>query len=236
LARESLRRSQATLITSSQFVAEWLAPHSPTHVIYNGVREMFFRPERAAYARIGVLGRIAPEKGQLTFVQAARIAARSNPGLRFIICGGPVIAEAAYFDQVRAEAGSLIDFQPWTHDLPNFFSGIDILAVPSEAIDANPRVILEAYSSGVPVIAFDSGGIRELLDDGVTGILVREHSADALASAITHAVLTPSLLREFAEAGRRRWEQHYTLARFQSEICDVLESRVRPRVRASAIA
>lgn len=236
LARESLRRSQATLITASHFVAGWLAPHSPAHVIYNGIRELPFRPERASYTRVGVLGRVAPEKGQLTFVHAARIAADKNPNLRFLICGGPVIARADYFDQVRAEAGSLVEFQPWTHDLPTFFSGIDILAVPSEAVDSNPRVIPEAYASGVPVIAFDSGGIRELLDDGVTGILVREHSADALASAIMNATLAPSRMRELADTGRRRWEQHYTLARFQSELCEVVESRVRPSVRASAIA
>lgn len=240
LTREAIRRSGATVIASSNFVARWLDGCGPIKVIYNGVRSLPFRPERSAYTRVGVLGRIAPEKGQHTFVEAAKLAFRANPSLRFTICGGPVIASAAYFDRVRADAGDLIEFQPWTHDLPSFFAGIDILVVPSEGVDANPRVIPEAYAAGVPVIAFDSGGIGELLEDGVTGSLVRERSAPALASAILNAVQTPSLLREFAEAGRRRWEQRYTLSRFQSEVCDVLESRVdpafRPSVRASAIA
>jgi glycosyltransferase involved in cell wall biosynthesis len=236
LTREALRRSGATIIASSHFVARWLEDCGPIDVIYNGIRALPFRPERASYTRIGVLGRIAPEKGQHTFVEAAKIAVRANPAFHFTICGGPVIASSTYFDRVRVDAGDLIEFQPWTYDLPSFFAGIDILAVPSEGVDANPRVIPEAYASGVPVLAFDSGGVSELLEDGVTGILVRERSATALASAIINAVQTPSLLREFAEAGRRRWEQRYTLPRFQSEVCDVLESRVNPRVRASAIA
>lgn len=236
LTGEALRRSRATFIASSHFVSQWLAGYADAHVIYNGIRELPFRPGRASYTRIGVLGRVAPEKGQLTFVRAAQIASRSNPNLRFTICGGPVIADAAYFDQVRAKAGIRIDFQPWTHDLASFFAGIDILVVPSEAVDANPRVIPEAYASGVPVIAFDSGGVSELLDGGVTGILVRERSAEALAAAIVSAVQQPLKLREMADSARRRWQHYYTLPRFQSEVCEVLESRVNPRVRANAMA
>ncbi len=236
LAREALRRSRATVVASSRFVAGWLGGHAPLHVIYNGIRALPFRPERVSYSRIGVLARIAPEKGQLMFVHAANIAARSNPELRFTICGGPVIANRTYFDQVCFEAGNLVEFRPWTDNIADFFASIDILAVPSEALDANPRVIPEAYASGVPVIAFDSGGIRELLDDGMTGALVRERSPEALAAAILDVVRCPARLRDFAHAGRKRWQRHYTLPRFQSEICGLLESRMNPNVRASAIA
>ncbi len=240
LAGEALRRSDAYVLTSSRFVARWLSHYVPEErlrVIYNGIRDLPYHP-RTTYTRVGVLGRIAPEKGQLTFVHAAQIAARVDPRLSFTVCGGPVLSNATYFELVCREAGPLINLRPWTTDIANFFDDLDILVVPSESVDANPRVIPEAYASGVPVIAFDSGGVGELLEDGVTGILVKEHSAEALAQAMLKAVRAPELLGRLAEAAHRRWQQRYTLPRFQSEVCGALEfaagSAPLRAVRASA--
>jgi glycosyltransferase involved in cell wall biosynthesis len=183
------------------------------------------------------LGRIAPEKGQLTMVQAARIATARDPELTFEIAGAAVFADQSYADQVRREAGSNVNFTGWTEDIGEFFNRTDLLVVPSEAIDANPRVIPEAYAAGVPVVAFDSGGVSELLCDGETGLLVREHSAHALAAAMLDAVRDSDRLDRFAVLGHQRWKERYTLPRFQSEVCDALVRAVAFRnVPASATA
>lgn len=245
LAGKALQWSGARILVSSHFVSTWLAPYFPAHriqVIYNGIRDVgLSRRVRPRPTRIGVLGRIAPEKGQLLFVRAARIAANTNPDLTFTIAGGSVFATAGYQDQVRNEAGSQMRFIGWTENIAEFFDQIDVLVVPSEGVDANPRVIPEAYSAGIPVIAFDSGGIGELLSHDETGILVRERSAQALASAILDAVKRPDNLNRMALNARRRWQERYTLARFQSEVCEALERAVAPaaalhRARANPIA
>jgi glycosyltransferase involved in cell wall biosynthesis len=236
LTGEALRWSNARVLASSQFVAGWLTPFVPTDrlsVIYNGIRTLERLPQvRSRHTRIGVLGRIAPEKGQLTFVRAARIAADADAELTFKIAGAPVFGSQDYFDQVRNEAGPRLSFLDWTENIVDFFDEIDLLVVPSEAVDANPRVIPEAYAAGVPVIAFDSGGISELLEHKQTGILVSERSSRSLASAMLAAVRDPTELNRLARNGHERWRERYTLPRFQFEVCDALERAVRLRAPA----
>jgi glycosyltransferase involved in cell wall biosynthesis len=98
-------------------------------------------------------------------------------------------------------------------------------------VDANPRVIPEAYAAGVPVLAFDGGGIPELIESGVTGLLVAEHTHEALADAILDAAGDPQRLTAMAQRGYSRWQRCYTLARFQSEVCDAVEGVVGGRRR-----
>lgn len=233
LAGTTLRWSNAHVLASSQFVAAWLVPFvhpDRLRVIYNGISGLGCLPQvRARYTCIGVLGRIAPEKGQLAFVRAARIASEKDASLTFEIAGAPVFGSQSYSDQVRNEAGSNVDFSGWTEDIREFFQQIDLLVVPSEAVDANPRVIPEAYAAGVPVIAFASGGISELLEHNHTGILVQDRSPQALAAAILDAVRQPDFLHRLARNGHQRWHERYTLPRFQSEVCDALERAVDAR-------
>ena len=246
LAGLALRMPNVTLLASSQFVARWLQPLVPetsVRVVYNGVAGFGLRPQpRDRYTRVGVLGRIAPEKGQLTFARAARIAAMRDPDLRFIVGGAPMFASEDYLEAVRAEAGSAVAFTGWTDDIRGFFDQVDLLVVPSDAVDANPRVIPEAYAAGVPVLAFDGGGIPELIVNGVTGLLVHDHTSEALADAILDAVGDPERLNSLAECGYARWQSRYTLARFQSEVCEAVEGAARRRrepvskTRASATA
>ena len=127
-----------------------------------------------------------------------------------------------------------VTFTGWTDDVGEFLKQVDLLVVPSKSVDTNPRVILEAYSAGVPVLAFDGGGIPELIEHGVTGLLVNRHTPEAVAD--------PARLNAIAARGCERWQRSYTLARFQSDVCDAVEGAAGRRreliakARASAIA
>jgi len=228
-----LRWSGTHVLASSKFVSSWLAPFVPPDhidVIYNGIRDLARTPQaRGRHTRIGVLGRIAPEKGQLTFVRAARIAADADPSLQFVIAGAPVFAGKDYLNQVQNEAGPHVRFTGWTDNIGEFFDQIDLLVVPSEGVDANPRVIPEAYAAGIPVLAFDSGGVSELIDHNQTGLLVQERSSRSLAAAMLEAVRHPVALNRMALHGHQRWRERYTLPRFQSEVCEALERVVAVR-------
>ena len=223
VGRWTLRKPGVTVLASSRYSAGWVK-HPRVRVIYNGIRGFGRSPQpKSAFTRIGVLGRVAPEKGQLTFVRAARIAAGSNPKLHFFVCGSAVLASQTYFDAVKAEAGSDVTFEPWTDDVDAFFTSIDLLIVPSEQVDASPRVILEAYAAGVPVVAFAAGGILELIEDGVTGALVEERTPRALAQAILEASEHPERMNIIAARAYARFQTHYTLGRFQSDVSDAVE-------------
>jgi glycosyltransferase involved in cell wall biosynthesis len=229
----ALRAPDVTLLASSHFVARWLAPlvrEAPVRVIYNGVAGFGARPRlRERHTRVAVLGRIAPEKGQLSFARAARIAVQRNPDLRFCIGGAPMFAGEDYLDAVRTAAGPDVTFSGWTDDIGGFLKQVDLLVVPSDPVDANPRVIPEAYAAGVPVLAFDGGGIPELIEHGVTGLLITKHTPETLAAAILDAVSEPQRLNAIAERGYARWQRCYALSRFQSEVCDAVEAAARLR-------
>ena len=112
---------------------------------------------------------------------------------------------------------------------------LDVLVVPSTWIDATPRVILEAFSAGVPVIAYRSGGIPELIEDGITGILTRgagtpvrrvETHLDArnsLAEAIQELLANPEQMSSIAIAARKSWEERFTVQRYVREVREFLE-------------
>jgi glycosyltransferase involved in cell wall biosynthesis len=241
LARQALRRSCASAIATSRIAAAWLVgsvqPGSIS-TIYNGVAGFGLAPRaRDSVRHIAILGRVSPEKGQLEFVRAARIAAPRNPGLRFTICGAPMFSGDKYFGQVRAEAAGLpIEFHEWTENVGAFLAGVDLLVVPSSPLDNIPRVILEAFSAAVPVIAFASGAIPELIQHGETGILVHNQTPYALAAAIQSAAGDCDLLNQIAERSYQRWQERYTLRRFQSEICDAVEAALRRHLQRTPFA
>jgi glycosyltransferase involved in cell wall biosynthesis len=194
---------------------------------------------RKKAVRIGIIGRIAPEKGQTDFLRAAAVIAERMPEARFVICGAPMFSVPGYVDEVRRLAAGLpVEFLGWSDDLDAVLADLDALVVPSAPREATTRVILEAFSAGVLVVAYANGGIPEIVQDSENGFLVPECEPDALARKIVDAVAQDSS-RVIARA-RKDWESKYTLARFQEQVINVIAgclatSGVRPTASASAI-
>jgi glycosyltransferase involved in cell wall biosynthesis len=91
-------------------------------------------------------------------------------------------------------------------------AALDVLVLPSLS-EALGLVLLEAGALGVPVVATAVGGIPEVVEDGVTGILVPPGQPDALADAVTRLLRDPERARAMGEAGRARVEREFTLER-----------------------
>jgi glycosyltransferase involved in cell wall biosynthesis len=227
------------LIANSAFVGRWLeglGVAMPARVVYGGVPAV--PGGRGSVTRIGILGRVAPEKGQLEFVRAARLASAEAPRLRFIVAGSPMFAAREYYEQVRAEAASEVEFPGWITP-EALFKQIGLLVTPSSPVEAAPRVVIEAFAAGVPVLASKVGGVPELIEHGKTGLLVDSVEPASLARAMVEAVRNPPLLSSIAERAKMRWRERFTLDRFQSEVCSVLEDVLRSRAapdRAAANA
>lgn len=245
LAGRSLRLAGATVIPACRFFLPPLlryVPRENCRVVYCGVRgdatlRREFRPEQPW--RIGVIGRIAPQKGQAEFLAAARLLAARLPPCRFVICGAPIFGDRPaekYLASLRQAAEGLpVEFTGWQDDVPAVLASLDLLVLPSMVEEAAPRVILEAYAAGVPVVAFPVGGVEEIVVDGATGFLVPSRTPAALAETIAGLTLhSPERLREAAEAGRAAWRAHYTLERYQSEITSLMEEAVCGTARATA--
>ena len=229
MAGWALQHSKATLIGCCEFAAEPLRPYvlpRNLHVIYNGTSDFAAEDSHPAenpdLVRIGIIGRIEPDKGQLEFVQAARLLLDEFPNLRFSITGAPLFSSPAYFEAVReASKGLPFEFEGWRDNVAGAFSSLHVLAVPSAAHDPNPRVILEAFSARVPVVAFRSGGIPEVIEDGVTGFLTAARTPQALAARLQDVLrLEPKEREQVAANARRTWEQNYTAPRYRRQIAE----------------
>jgi glycosyltransferase involved in cell wall biosynthesis len=225
MTNRAIRRSHATVIANSRYVG---SQFGEGHVVYNGVADIPFVERRSKAAmRIGIVGRIAPMKGQTDFLRAAAIVARELPQARFVICGAPMFTAQSYVNEVHklaANAGNAlpVDFLGWRDDVGTVLADLDLLVAPSTAAEATTRVILEAFSAGVPVVAYAIGGIPEIVSDGETGFLVPACEPVALARKILDVAKRD--LRDVARRARADWEQRFTITRYQREMTDLMAS------------
>ncbi len=225
LAGQALRWSRALVIACCRFAGEPLSAYTSGRyrVVYNGVQQPSWKRrvrDPVKSWNIGVIGRVEPEKGQLEFVSAARMLSAEFSNCRFLVAGAPLFSGPEYFHRVKEASLDLpVEFLGWQNDIAGTFSQLDILAVPSSEIDSTPRVLIEAFAGGLPVVAFPAGGIPEVIRDGVTGFLAARRTASALASRI-QSVLTMGLrpVREVCDQAKAAWREKYTLERFQEEV------------------
>jgi glycosyltransferase involved in cell wall biosynthesis len=220
---------RAAVVSCSEFIARSLRSHlaRPVKVIYNGVADCGFhsRPVIGHPLRVGILGRISPEKGHLDFIKAAhRLADRGQT--RFIVIGAALFSDPKYERSVQERgAREGVEFRGWTDQPAKALHELDVLAVPSASAEASPRVIMEALSAGTIVVAYPSGGIPELIRNGYDGLLAESCTSEALAESIQTLAMDPGLRHLLAENGRKTWETRFTVERFRREVCDELTAQ-----------
>jgi len=230
LAGLSLQLAAARVIACCRYVARPLWPFvdpGRMHVIYNGSAETVApQPARSAARRVGMIGRISRDKGQMEFVQAARLLVHQHTDSRFVICGAPLFADREaerYFERVRESAAGLpVEFSGWQQDVGPTLAQLDMLVVPSLREPGAPRVVLEAFAARVPVVAFVSGGIPEIVINNVTGFLVEPPTAAALALKLDALLQAPGDLRAVADRACQTWKEKYTLERYRREVLAVV--------------
>jgi glycosyltransferase involved in cell wall biosynthesis len=153
-------------------------------------------------------GRLVRKKGFEYLIDAARQLAVDVPGLRVVIAG-----EGDLRNELAARASGLpaiaLVGNRSQDDIARLAAAADVIAVPSvhdEAgnVDGLPNFALEAVASGTPVVATMVGGLPQLIEDGVTGRLVAERNATALAGAIRDLAAHPDAAHAIGAAGRAR--------------------------------
>jgi sugar transferase (PEP-CTERM/EpsH1 system associated) len=180
--------------------------------------------------RLVTVGRLFPIKDQAMLLRAVKLAADRIPEIRLDIVGdGPSRQD---LEALRAALGleSRVTFHGYREDVTSFLSAADafVLSSISEGVSI---ALLEAMASGLPAIATDVGGNREVIVNGVTGLLTPAGSAEALADAIVRVESDPGLLERMGRASRQRVEEEFSLpgvvARYEALYRRCLADHVR---------
>lgn len=159
-------------------------------------------PNAAPGGPVVFAGRLYPEKGLDVLVEAI---AELGSGVRLDVAGeGP---ERPRVERLAARiAPSQVRFlgRLPRREVFDMIAGAGVVVVPSRSYENQPLVVLEALASGVPVVASDHGGLAELVEPGVDGMLVPPGDPHALASALRALLADPQACLRLGRAGREK--------------------------------
>ncbi|MEK6406921.1 MAG: glycosyltransferase [Acidobacteriota bacterium] len=203
--------------TADHMVSEEGAPREKVHTLLNGIdfdrakpsgpgaRERVRRKFRAedAYLLV-IIARLHPEKGHYYLFQALPdIQRRVRKPVRLLVAGTGSF-DAAYREDIRLlGCEDNVSFLGFRDDTPDLIAAADLVILPSVA-EAFGLVLTEAMYLGTPVVATQVGGIPEIVDDGVDGVLVPPADSVALADAIVDLLNDEDRRNSMAGAGREK--------------------------------
>jgi L-malate glycosyltransferase len=210
LIRQGYRPDNITIIRNA--VAQ-----PKTHYADNtgGIREELGWP---AAAPVGlVLSRLNRMKGIEYFLDAASIVAEKFPEARFLIVGDGGSRRELESHAARVGLAGKIVFTGFRTDVPRILSEASFSVLPSLS-EGLSNSLLESMASGVPVIATRVGGNTEIVEDGVTGLIVEPRDAAMLAGAMATLIGNAALASEFGAAGKRRIAELFSIERSVREV------------------
>lgn len=213
-------------------LAAWGIAPERIKVIHNGIDPQPFQQagkQRKAIIEsdgtmvVGTAARMAPQKGLQYLVYAAAWLAGRYPQMRFVIAGeGPEQPALQELARRMGLSGRLL-FPGFSRNIPVTLAQIDIFVLPS-LTEGLSITLLEALAAGCAVVATHVGGIPEIVEHGVTGLLVPPASAGALAGAVAALADNPCLRRSFAQAGRKQVMEKFTVDKMLLQTGSVYES------------
>ncbi|WP_354699259.1 glycosyltransferase [Paraconexibacter sp. AEG42_29] len=152
---------------------------------------------------IGFVGRIEPRKGVIDLVNAAPALHAALPGARIIVMGDdPYESNPAYLAEVRA--ATAVEHLPWIANASGVMRHLDVLVAPSHQ-EPFGTVLSEAMAVGTPVVATRVGGLAEVVEDGVTGVLVEPGQPDALAAGVLRVLADRTQMGSAARVAAQRF-------------------------------
>jgi phosphatidylinositol alpha-1,6-mannosyltransferase len=231
LVRYATSRASRVPVMCSAFIARRVrtaVPRGvPVDVLYPGADTETFRPDLATRdirARHGIgdrplvvcVSRLVARKGQDVLILGMERIRRRVPDATLLIVGGGPYRAALEHLAVQAPPGSVIVAgQVPEAELPRYYAAGDVFAMPCRSrlagleVEGWGNVFIEAAACGRPVVVGDSGGARESLIDGETGIVVDGRDVDEVAEAVADLLADPIRARAMGAAGRTRVERDH---------------------------
>lgn len=202
--RAAFRASAAVLCNSREMAryaqAHYGAPPERCRVVLNGVDTKRFGGPRPGHAglRIGTVGRIEKQKNLDVFLDAAEAVLAVRPDAVFEIVGEGSLRGHYQAEVERRGLAACVSLPGTRDDVPAFYAGLDQFWLTSDW-EGTPNVVLEALAAGLPVVATRVGGTPEVIEDGVTGLLVEAGDTAAVAARSLALAADPDEARAMGE-------------------------------------
>jgi glycosyltransferase involved in cell wall biosynthesis len=181
--------------------------------------------QRPTRVTIGFVGRICADKGVPELIQAVAQLRECGIDARLLLVGE--LEEPSVMEPWlgRDGAADWISIEGWRDDLPAVMRDMDVFCLPSHR-EGMPISILEAMATGLPVVTTTATGCRDLVVDGVNGVLVPIDDVEALARGLALLARDPNLRHQWGASGRAIVERDFESARVNERFVDFLAQQL----------
>ena len=172
------------------------------------------------------VGRQEPWKGQHVLVEALPAVLAAHPQARCWFVGGGAVNKPDYAPGLATRCEALgitaqVTFTGIRHDIPAILGQAAVLVLPSVTPEPFGRTLVEGMAAGCAVVATAAGGPLDIVDAGVSGVLVAPDDSDALAVAINALLDDPRGAEAMGAAGQARAQQRFSLDRLVAEMAEL---------------
>ncbi len=215
VSREDRRRMievERIAPAKTRFIANGIAPFPPPKPGRDVRAELGLE---AGQPLVGVVATLRPQKALDVLIRALPLLRQEVPGAALVIVGGDDTQGGPEKERLRALAGQLglgseLKLLGERLDVPDLVATFDVAALSSD-FEGSPLSVMEYMDAGKPVVATRVGGVPDLVEDGVGGLLVAPQDPAALASALAELLRDPARASRMGEAGRRRRREEFSI-------------------------
>lgn len=153
------------------------------------------------------------DKGVAEFVEAARRLEDRGVPVRMCLAGAPDTESPGFVPDAKLrewDQAGIVEWLEYRSDMPELLRHVDVGVLPTHYNEGLPRFLVEAASSGLPLVASDIAACRRIVRDGENGLLVPREDSEALADAIEVLANDPSLRKAMGGSSRARAKQDFS--------------------------
>ena len=228
--------------TQYSFSEEPLVQNRVFETVYNGLSEEVYFPKTNSMIQqelglapdtpiVANLGVLATWKGQLDFVAMARIVAKENPDVHFLIVGDQIYDTAGdrnYPELLKkavenADLASRLHFLGFRKEIPQLLNSVSVLVHTSRKPEPFGRVILEAMACGVPVVATRGGGVDEFVVDHETALMVTSGDIASYAKAVIESLHKSESTQNMIRKAHELFLERFTIAKHVQTMEKILD-------------
>jgi glycosyltransferase involved in cell wall biosynthesis len=188
-------------------------------VVYNGIEDIqpVIRKEKGNMIIVGTIGRLTFQKAQEYFIEAASKICKVRDDVEFHIYGEGELESEYRRLIMQYELGSKVILKGYANNAADVLGNFDIFLLTSR-YEGIPYVLLEAMRGKVPIIATNVGGVSEIIEDQVNGLLTEKENVEEIVNRLLLLIGNEELRMNLADKGRNDFLERFTIDKTVEQI------------------